>query len=54
MVNAQNSAHVISETAWELTGYMMGHEEEYLKAVNIIPPSKKLMNSETFQKHALL
>ncbi len=48
MVNAQNSAHEI-ETAWELTGYMMGHEEEYLKAVNIIPPSKKLMNSETFK-----
>ena len=48
MVNAQNSAHEI-QTAWELTGYMMGHEEEYLKAVNIIPPSKKLMNSETFK-----
>lgn len=48
MVNAQNSAKDI-KTAWELVGYMMGHEEEYLEAVNIIPPSKKLMNSETFK-----
>lgn len=48
MVNAQNPAKDI-KTAWELTGYMMSHEEEYLKAVNIIPPSKKLMNSETFK-----
>ena len=47
MVNAQNSDREI-RTAWELTGYMMSHDEEYLKAVNIVPPTKKLMNSETF------
>jgi len=48
MVNAQNSARDIKK-AWELTSYMMGHEEEYLKAVNIVPPTKKLMESETFK-----
>lgn len=28
---------------------MMDHDEEYLKEVNITPPTKKLMESETFK-----
>lgn len=48
MVNAQNSNREI-EMAWKFTKYMMDHDEEYLKAVNIVPPTKKLMASETFK-----
>ncbi len=49
MVNADNSDKDI-KTAWEFISYMMSHEEEYLKEVNIVPPTKKLMKSETFKK----
>jgi len=48
MVNAQNSDREI-QMAWKFVNYMMSHDEEYLKAVNIIPPTKKLMASETFK-----
>lgn len=48
MVNAQNPARDI-QTAWKFTAYMMSHEEEYLSAVNIIPPTKRLMESATFK-----
>lgn len=47
MVNAQNTDREI-EMAWKFTKYMMDHDEEYLKAVNIVPPTKKLMASDTF------
>lgn len=48
MVNAQNTDREI-EMAWKFTKYMMDHDEEYLKAVNIVPPTKSLMASETFK-----
>ena len=48
MVNAQNSDRKIA-TAWEFVSFMMSHDEEYLKEVNIVPPTKKLMESETFK-----
>ncbi len=48
MVNAQNSDKKIA-MAWEFVSFMMSHDEEYLKEVNIIPPTKKLMESETFK-----
>jgi multiple sugar transport system substrate-binding protein len=48
MVNAQNTDREI-EMAWKFTKFMMDHDEEYLKAVNIIPPTKKLMSSKTFK-----
>lgn len=48
MVNAQNTDREI-EMAWKFVKYMMDHDEEYLKAVNIVPPTKKLMASETFK-----
>jgi multiple sugar transport system substrate-binding protein len=48
MVNAQNTDREI-EMAWKFVAYMMDHDEEYLKAVNIVPPTKKLMASETFK-----
>lgn len=48
MVNAQNSPKKIKK-AWEFTSFMMSHDEEYLKEVNIVPPTKSLMNSETFK-----
>jgi multiple sugar transport system substrate-binding protein len=48
MVNADNSDSEI-KIAWEFISYMMGHEEEYLNVVNIVPPTKKLMESEDFK-----
>jgi multiple sugar transport system substrate-binding protein len=48
MVNADNSYTDI-KIAWKFISYMMGHEEEYLQVVNIVPPTKKLMESETFK-----
>ena len=48
MVNADNSDSDI-KIAWEFISYMMGHEEEYLEEVNIVPPTKKLMESEAFK-----
>lgn len=48
MVNSQNSEKKIKK-AWEFISYMMSHEEEYLKEVNLVPPTKSLMESETFK-----
>ncbi len=47
MVNA-NENDATKEAAWELIGYMLSHGEEYLTNVNIIQPTKALMNSETY------
>ncbi len=48
MVNSRNSDRDI-KTAWKFISYMMSHDEEYLKTVNIVPPTIKLMESETFR-----
>ena len=48
MVNADNSDDDI-KIAWEFISFMMGHEEEYLEVVNIVPPTKTLMDSEAFR-----
>jgi multiple sugar transport system substrate-binding protein len=47
MVNA-NENDATKEAAWELIGYMLSHGEEYLTNVNIIQPTKALMNSDTY------
>ena len=48
MVNAQSSA-ANQEAAWKFIGYMLSHGEEYLKEVNIIQPTKALLNSDTYK-----
>ena len=48
MVNAQSSK-AKQEAAWKLIGYMLGHAEEYLTEVNIIQPTKALLNSDTYK-----
>lgn len=48
MVNEQNSDKE-KAMAWKFIKYMMDHDEEYLKEVNIVPPTKRLMASETFK-----
>ncbi len=47
MVNNEESA-ATQKAAWELIGYMLSHGEEYLTNVNIIQPTKALMNSEAY------
>jgi multiple sugar transport system substrate-binding protein len=47
MVNdSENDA--TKKAAWQLIGYMLSHGEEYLTNVNIIQPTKALMNSDTY------
>lgn len=48
MVNAQNSDRETA-MAWKFIQYMMDHDVEYLENVNIIPPTKSLMSSDTFK-----
>jgi multiple sugar transport system substrate-binding protein len=48
MVNADESAKT-QQKAWELIGSMLSHEQDYLTEVNLIPPTKELMNSDTFK-----
>jgi multiple sugar transport system substrate-binding protein len=48
MVNADESEKT-QQKAWELIGSMLSHEQEYLTEVNLIPPTKELMSSETFK-----
>ncbi|MBI9102457.1 MAG: extracellular solute-binding protein [Spirochaetales bacterium] len=48
MVNAQNTDKDI-KMAWKFISYMMSHDEEYLQSVNIVPPTIKLMESDTFR-----
>lgn len=48
MVNADESAKT-QQKAWELIGSMLDHEQAYLTEVNLIPPTKDLMSSETFK-----
>lgn len=47
MVNADASESTKKAT-WELIGYMLSHGEEYLENVNLIQPTKALMNSDTY------
>lgn len=48
MVNAQSSeAH--QKASWEFISYMLSHGEEYLTEVNIIQPTKALLNSDTYK-----
>jgi multiple sugar transport system substrate-binding protein len=35
--------------AWRTVDFMLSHGEEYLKAVNLVQPTYKLFNSETFK-----
>ncbi|HPE68298.1 MAG TPA: extracellular solute-binding protein [Thermotogota bacterium] len=48
MVNGQKPKENI-EMAWKFISYMLSHGEEYLTTVNIIQPTKALMESETFR-----
>jgi multiple sugar transport system substrate-binding protein len=48
MVNAQ-STPANQKAAWEFIAYMLSHSEEYLKEVNIIQPTKTLLNSDTYK-----
>ncbi|ORC36990.1 ABC transporter substrate-binding protein [Marispirochaeta aestuarii] len=48
MVNGQTSERR-QQAAWKFIGYMLSHGEEYLTTVNIIQPTKKLMESDTFK-----
>ncbi len=48
MVNAQSSK-AKQEASWKFVGYMLSHAEEYLTEVNIIQPTKALMESDTYK-----
>ena len=48
MVNA-DADEATQKAAWELIGYMLSHGEEYLTEVQLIQPTKELMESETYQ-----
>lgn len=48
MVNAQSSREK-QDAAWKFIAYMLSHGEEYLKEVNIIQPTKVLLNSDTYR-----
>ena len=48
MVNAQSSK-ANQKAAWEFISYMLSHGEEYLTEVNIIQPTKALLNSDTYK-----
>ncbi len=49
MVNADEDT-ATQQKAWELVGSMTSHQQEYLTKVNLIPPTKELMNSDTFKE----
>lgn len=48
MVNA-DADKATQEMAWELIAYMLSHGEEYLETVNLIQPTKALMESDTYK-----
>jgi len=48
MVNAQSSKGK-QEAAWKFISYMLKHGEEYLTEVNIVQPTKALLNSPTYK-----
>jgi len=48
MVNGQKPVEN-QKMAWKLIAYMLSHGEEYLTKVNIVVPTVKLMESETYQ-----
>lgn len=48
MVNAQISKRR-QEAAWKFIGSMLKHGEEYLEKVNIVQPTKELMNSSLYK-----
>ncbi len=48
MVNRQKPAEN-QRIAWKFIAYMLSHPEEYLTKVNLIQPTLKLMESETYQ-----
>ena len=48
MVNGQSSPRR-QQAAWKFISYMLSHGEEYLTTVNIIQPTKALMESDTFK-----
>jgi len=48
MVNA-DADKATQKMAWEFISYMLSHGEEYLNEVNIIQPTKALMESETYK-----
>ncbi len=48
MVTAQSSREK-QDAAWKFIAYMLSHGEEYLKEVNIIQPTKVLLNSDTYR-----
>ncbi len=48
MVNADSDKDT-QKAAWEFISYMLSHGEEYLTEVNIIQPTKALMESDTYK-----
>lgn len=48
MVNA-DADEATRKAAWELIAYMLSHGEEYLTEVQLIQPTKALMESETYK-----
>jgi len=48
MVNAQSPA-ARQEASWKLIGYMLSHPEEYLTEVNVVQPTKALLNSSVYR-----
>jgi len=48
MVNGQKSEEN-QKMAWKFIAYMLSHGEEYLTKVNIVQPTVKLMESETYK-----
>lgn len=48
MVNGDSNSKT-QEKAWDLIGSMVSHPEEYLTKVNLISPTKELLNSETYK-----
>ncbi|MCH3917924.1 MAG: extracellular solute-binding protein [Spirochaetia bacterium] len=47
MVNADADKKTQADS-WKFIGYMLSHEQDYLTQVNLIPPTKSLMSSQTF------
>ena len=48
MVNANEDPETIA-MAWEFIAFMLSHGEDYLTQVNLIQPTKELMNSDTYK-----
>jgi multiple sugar transport system substrate-binding protein len=48
MVNAQSSKDT-QKAAWALISYLLSHGEQYLEKVNIVQPTKALMESAAFR-----